>query len=199
MLCLTNFILLFHYTCQLLKNQGSVQDFFKSCSESQKRKRKNFRSLLKTLLIERLDLSKTSDSSSSFKSPKLRTLTESHWRQDAFPLCRAAFWTFPGSAIALPLALFQICVSCPRAYPLFLALSSRFVSRIYPRLNLSISSKLCLSCAPAASVPATSGWRTPGGQILSVVLCVDASPPSLCPIMFKFLFIILIYQSTLRV
>ena len=116
-----------------------------------------------------------------------------------FSSLQSSLWTFPGSAIARPLALFESCVSCPLAYLLFLALSSRFVSRIYPRLNLSIFSKLCLSCAPAASVLTTSGCQTPGSQILSIALRVAVSPPSLCPIMFKFLFIILICQSTLRV
>ena len=175
MFCLTNFILLFHYTSQLLKNQGSVW-YSKSCSEFQKRKT-NIRSLLKTLFIEWMDPSKPSDSSSSFKLPKLQTLTKRHWRQDAFPLGGAAFWMVPGSAIMLPLALFQACVSFPPAYLLFLALSSGFVSCIYPRLNLSIFSELCLNSAPAASVLTTWGCQTPGGQILSIFQHVDTPPP----------------------
>lgn len=146
-----------------------------------------------------MDLSKSADSSSSFKSPELQTLTTCHRRQDAFPLCSTAFWMVPGSAVMLPLALFQTCVSFPPAYLLFLAPSSGFVSRIYPRLNLSIFSKLCLNSAPAASVLTTLGGQTPGGQILSIVLRVDTPPPSLRPVVFKFLFFILIYQSTLRV
>lgn len=137
MLCLTNFILLFRYTSQLLKNQGSVW-YSKSCSEFQKRKQ--IQKPSENSIYWMNGPSKPSDSSAHSNCPNSK-----HWqtplKADAFPLGGAASLMVPGSAITLP--------SCPVSglcflsrLTCYLALSSGFVSRIYPRLNLSIFSEL---------------------------------------------------------
>lgn len=58
---------------------------------------------------------------------------------------------FPSFAVTLLLALFQICVSFPLAYLLFLAqcLSFGFVSHIYPRLNTQDFLKALLELCPS--------------------------------------------------